>query len=236
MHVFVMKYETICYMALGWLQCCAIYGYSLHSCANEGMVVFADTMFLLWLCLLTTHSVRFGIKIFSRLATVLRHFTCHWKLDILNKKTIINNNNNNPPPKNTYIFMYILKTNPKAYIFDYYYSLQEMVPSYLATSPIISEGSALMQAQMGKGTSRLSESGNGTTIQTLGPMQPPGDSSIMKKRRKRRRKSKVDSMKREDSGDSEDEDMFPIDMSSDDDDTEASGSRSEHMEDMERVF
>lgn len=101
----------------------------------------------------------------------------------------------------------------------------EMVPSYLATSPIISEGSALMQAQMGKGTSRLSESGNGTTIQTLGPMQPPGDSSIMKKRRKRRRKSKVDSMKREDNGDSEDEDMFPIDMSSDDDDTEASGSR-----------
>lgn len=105
--------------------------------------------------------------------------------------------------------------------------LQEMVPAYLATSPIISEGSALMQAQMGKGLSRLSESGNGTSIQTLGPMQGPGDSSIMKKRRKRRRKSKVDSMKREDNEDfSEDEDMFTIDMSSDDD-IEASGSRSE---------
>lgn len=84
-----------------------------------------------------------------------------------------------------------------------------------------------MQAQVGKGLSRLSESGNGTSIQTLGPMQSPGDSSIMKKRRKRRRKSKVDSMKREDNGDfSEDEDMFTIDMSSDDD-TVATGSRSE---------
>lgn len=84
-----------------------------------------------------------------------------------------------------------------------------------------------MQAQVGKGLSRLSESGNGTSIQTLGPMQSPGDSSIMKKRRKRRRKSKVDSMKREDNGDfSEDEDMFTIDMSSDDD-TKATGSRSE---------
>ncbi|KAL0170202.1 hypothetical protein M9458_034798, partial [Cirrhinus mrigala] len=99
-----------------------------------------------------------------------------------------------------------------------------MVPSHLATSPIISEGSALMQAHVGKGTSCLSESGNGASILTLGPMQAPGDSSLMKKRRKRRRKSQVDSMKREDNGDfSEDEDMFPIEMSSDDD-IEASGS------------
>ncbi len=110
------------------------------------------------------------------------------------------------------------------------------MPSHLATSPIISEGSALMQAQVGKGTSRLSNSGNGTSIQTLGPMQAPGDSSIMKKRRKRRRKSQVDSMKREDTGDfSEDEDMFPIDMSSDDD-TETTGSRSEQTEDIRNVF
>uniref|UniRef100_A0A8C1G7Q8 phosphatidate phosphatase n=1 Tax=Cyprinus carpio TaxID=7962 RepID=A0A8C1G7Q8_CYPCA len=110
----------------------------------------------------------------------------------------------------------------------------EMVPSHLATSPIISEGSALMQAQVGKGTSRLSDSGNETSIQTLGSMQAPCDSSIMKKRRKRRRKSQVDSMKREDNGDfSEDEDMFPIDMSSDDD-TETTGSRSEQTEDMKK--
>lgn len=93
-----------------------------------------------------------------------------------------------------------------------------------------------MQAQVGKGMSRLSESGTGTSIQTLGPMQAPGDSSLMKKRRKRRRKSQVDSIKREDNGDfSEDDDMFPIDMSSDDD-TAAAGSRSEQTVDMEKVF
>ncbi|XP_048047462.1 phosphatidate phosphatase LPIN1 isoform X2 [Megalobrama amblycephala] len=118
-----------------------------------------------------------------------------------------------------------LGENGEAFFVKETESDEEMVPSHLATSPIISEGSALMQAQVGKGLSRLSESGNGTSIQSLGPMQSPGDSSIMKKRRKRRRKSKVDSMKREDNGDfSEDEDMFTIDMSSDDD-TVATGSR-----------
>ncbi|XP_051723085.1 phosphatidate phosphatase LPIN1 isoform X1 [Ctenopharyngodon idella] len=118
-----------------------------------------------------------------------------------------------------------LGENGEAFFVKETESDEEMVPSHLATSPIISEGSALMQAQVGKGLSRLSESGNGTSIQTLGPMQAPGDSSIMKKRRKRRRKSKVDSMKREDNGDfSEDEDMFTIDMSSDDD-TKATGIR-----------
>ncbi|XP_058604321.1 phosphatidate phosphatase LPIN1 isoform X2 [Onychostoma macrolepis] len=118
-----------------------------------------------------------------------------------------------------------LGENGEAFFVKETESGEEMVPSHLATSPIISEGSALMQAQVGKGTSRLSDSGNGTSIQTLGPMQAPGESSIMKKRRKRRRKFQVDSMKREDNGDfSEDEDMFPIDMSSDDD-TETTGSR-----------
>uniref|UniRef100_A0A8C1EMT7 phosphatidate phosphatase n=2 Tax=Cyprinus carpio carpio TaxID=630221 RepID=A0A8C1EMT7_CYPCA len=118
-----------------------------------------------------------------------------------------------------------LGENGEAFFVKETESDEEMVPSHLATSPIISEGSALMQAQVGKGTSRLSDSGNETSIQTLGSMQAPCDSSIMKKRRKRRRKSQVDSMKREDNGDfSEDEDMFPIDMSSDDD-TETTGSR-----------
>uniref|UniRef100_A0A672RGJ4 phosphatidate phosphatase n=1 Tax=Sinocyclocheilus grahami TaxID=75366 RepID=A0A672RGJ4_SINGR len=129
-----------------------------------------------------------------------------------------------------------LGENGEAFFVKETESDEEMVPSHLATSPIISEGSALMQAQVGKGMSRLSESGNGTSIQTLGPMQSPGDSSVMKKRRKRRRKSQVDSMKREDNRDfSEDEDMFAIDMSSDDD-TEATGSRSEQTVDMEKVF
>uniref|UniRef100_A0A8C1G5Y1 phosphatidate phosphatase n=1 Tax=Cyprinus carpio TaxID=7962 RepID=A0A8C1G5Y1_CYPCA len=127
-----------------------------------------------------------------------------------------------------------LGENGEAFFVKETESDEEMVPSHLATSPIISEGSALMQAQVGKGTSRLSDSGNETSIQTLGSMQAPCDSSIMKKRRKRRRKSQVDSMKREDNGDfSEDEDMFPIDMSSDDD-TETTGSRSEQTEDMKK--
>uniref|UniRef100_A0A671MUV6 phosphatidate phosphatase n=1 Tax=Sinocyclocheilus anshuiensis TaxID=1608454 RepID=A0A671MUV6_9TELE len=129
-----------------------------------------------------------------------------------------------------------LGENGEAFFVKATESDEEMVPSHLATSPIISEGSALMQAQVGKGTSRLSHSGNETSIQTLGSMQAHCDSSIMKKRRKRRRKSQVDSMKREDNGDFlEDEDMFPIDMSSDDD-TETTGSRSEQTEDMEKVF
>lgn len=129
-----------------------------------------------------------------------------------------------------------LGENGEAFFVKETESDEEMVPLHLATSPIISEGSALMQAQVGKGLSRLSESGNGTSIQTLGPMQAPGESSLMKKRRKRRRKSQVDSIKREDNGDfSEDEDMFPIEMSSDDD-TVAAGSRSEQTVDMENVF
>ncbi|KAI1897858.1 hypothetical protein AGOR_G00087590 [Albula goreensis] len=97
---------------------------------------------------------------------------------------------------------------------------QEVVPSYLATSPILSDGAALMGSQLGKGLARLSDSGTGPSIQNLGSLQSTsgGENGAVRKRRKRRRKSKVDSLKREDNGeDSEDEDMFPIDMSSDDD-------------------
>ncbi|KAL2098573.1 hypothetical protein ACEWY4_005053 [Coilia grayii] len=98
---------------------------------------------------------------------------------------------------------------------------EEMVPAYLATSPIMSEGSALMEAQLGKGgaSSRHADSApGGPPVQTLGAAQSPGDGSGQKKRRKRRRKSQVDSMRREDAeGYSEDEDMFTIDMSSDED-------------------
>ncbi|KAA0710804.1 Phosphatidate phosphatase LPIN1 [Triplophysa tibetana] len=111
-----------------------------------------------------------------------------------------------------------LGENGEAFFVKETESNEELVPSHLATSPIISEGSALMQAQMGKGTCRRpSESGSGASIQTLGPGQASGDSSMMKKRRKRRRKPKMDSMKREDNGDfSEDDDMFRIDLSSED--------------------
>lgn len=98
---------------------------------------------------------------------------------------------------------------------------QEVVPSYLATSPILSDGAALMSSSlMGKSS--------GPPIQTLGSMGSTGENSgvMMKKRRKRRRKARADSMRREESGDySADEDMFTIDISSDEG-TEMESSRS----------
>uniref|UniRef100_A0A1A8DT83 phosphatidate phosphatase n=1 Tax=Nothobranchius kadleci TaxID=1051664 RepID=A0A1A8DT83_NOTKA len=83
---------------------------------------------------------------------------------------------------------------------------QEVIPSYLATSPILSDGAVLM-------SSPLLGKSPGPPVQTLGSM---GSSGETKKRRKRRRKSRADSTRREESGDySADEDMFSIDMSSD---------------------
>uniref|UniRef100_A0A671WRS1 phosphatidate phosphatase n=1 Tax=Sparus aurata TaxID=8175 RepID=A0A671WRS1_SPAAU len=92
---------------------------------------------------------------------------------------------------------------------------QEVVPSYLATSPIMSDGALLMSSSlMGK------KSSVGPSIQTLGSAASAGENGggmmMMKKRRKRRRKARADSVRREESGDySEDEDMFTIDISSD---------------------
>lgn len=101
---------------------------------------------------------------------------------------------------------------------------KEIIPSYLATSPILSDGATLMEAQMKKNSvERHRSSAHSASSQSLisihvsqtGADCQPGIGSV-KKRRKKRRKPKLDSMKREDSGDhSEDEDMFPIDMSSD---------------------
>ncbi|XP_073349255.1 phosphatidate phosphatase LPIN1-like [Pagrus major] len=90
---------------------------------------------------------------------------------------------------------------------------QEVVPFYLATSPIMSDGALLMSSSlMGK------KSSVGPSIQTLGSTASAGENGggMMKKRRKRRRKARADSVRREESGDySEDEDMFTIDISSD---------------------
>uniref|UniRef100_A0A3P9JT91 phosphatidate phosphatase n=1 Tax=Oryzias latipes TaxID=8090 RepID=A0A3P9JT91_ORYLA len=84
---------------------------------------------------------------------------------------------------------------------------QEIVPSYLATSPILSDGPILKSS---------SSKNSGPPIQTLGSMGSNGENSSMKKRRKRRRKCRTDSTRREGSGDySADEDMFAIDISSD---------------------
>uniref|UniRef100_A0A8B9L6W8 phosphatidate phosphatase n=1 Tax=Astyanax mexicanus TaxID=7994 RepID=A0A8B9L6W8_ASTMX len=76
---------------------------------------------------------------------------------------------------------------------------QEVVPSYLATSPILSDGAVMMSS----------------SIQTLGPSVSGIENGAIKKRRKRRRKSKVDSVKREPSAEySKDEEVFTIDISS----------------------
>ncbi|XP_011490113.1 phosphatidate phosphatase LPIN1 isoform X1 [Oryzias latipes] len=84
---------------------------------------------------------------------------------------------------------------------------QEIVPSYLATSPILSDGPILKSS---------SSKNSGPPIQTLGSMGSNAENSSMKKRRKRRRKCRADSTRREGSGDySADEDMFAIDISSD---------------------
>lgn len=91
---------------------------------------------------------------------------------------------------------------------------QEVVPTYLATSPILSDAA-------------FSKS-SGPPIQTLGSFGSNGENcgAITKKRRKRRRKSRTDSTRREESGDySADEDMFSIDISSDEE-TEMESSRS----------
>uniref|UniRef100_A0A8C6U2L5 phosphatidate phosphatase n=1 Tax=Neogobius melanostomus TaxID=47308 RepID=A0A8C6U2L5_9GOBI len=88
---------------------------------------------------------------------------------------------------------------------------QEVVPSYLATSPILSDGAVLM-------SSSLLGKSSGPPVQTLGAAGTNGEpgSGVMKKRRKRRRKARSDSVKREESGEySGGEDMFTIDISSD---------------------
>uniref|UniRef100_A0A8C8CGN6 phosphatidate phosphatase n=1 Tax=Oncorhynchus tshawytscha TaxID=74940 RepID=A0A8C8CGN6_ONCTS len=96
-----------------------------------------------------------------------------------------------------------------------------VVPSYLATSPIVSQGAELMEAQLGRGVSRLSDPAS-LQVQTLGSQQTTGGGGgeggmMMKKRRKRRRKARESGGgRREESGEySEDEDMFTIDMSTD---------------------
>ncbi|XP_028996097.1 phosphatidate phosphatase LPIN1 isoform X2 [Betta splendens] len=98
---------------------------------------------------------------------------------------------------------------------------QEVVPSYLATSPILTDVAALMSSSL-KGKS------SGPPIQTVGSQGSNGEtgSGLMKKRRKRRRKTRADSLRREESGDySGTEDMFTIDISSDEE-TEMEGNRS----------
>ncbi|XP_041791171.1 phosphatidate phosphatase LPIN1 isoform X2 [Chelmon rostratus] len=105
----------------------------------------------------------------------------------------------------------------------------EIVPSYLATSPIMSTGEELMESQLGRSSSRHHDAipCSSLPVQSLGPQQ--SDGGMTKKRRKRRRKARPEAGgggRREESGEefSEDEDMFTIDLSSDEE-KEGDGSR-----------
>ncbi|XP_063645370.1 phosphatidate phosphatase LPIN1 isoform X22 [Pan troglodytes] len=94
---------------------------------------------------------------------------------------------------------------------------QEVIPMHLATSPILSEGASRMECQLKRGSvDRMRGLDPSTPAQVIAPSETPSSSSVVKKRRKRRRKSQLDSLKRDDNmNTSEDEDMFPIEMSSD---------------------
>ncbi|XP_044051514.1 phosphatidate phosphatase LPIN1 isoform X3 [Siniperca chuatsi] len=106
----------------------------------------------------------------------------------------------------------------------------EIVPSYLATSPIMSVGEQLMESQLGRGSACHHDTipCSSLPVQSLGPQQ--SDGGMTKKRRKRRRKARPEAggggVRREESGEefSEDEDMFTIDLSSDEE-REGDGSR-----------
>ncbi|XP_074919776.1 phosphatidate phosphatase LPIN1 isoform X3 [Chelonoidis abingdonii] len=102
---------------------------------------------------------------------------------------------------------------------------QEVIPYHLVTSPILSEGAALMESQLKRNlmdrVRNLDSTGSSqVSIPGLASQSAIESSSIcvsVKKRRKRRRKSthKLDSLKREENGDtSEDEEMFSIQISS----------------------
>ncbi|NXV72861.1 LPIN1 phosphatase, partial [Atlantisia rogersi] len=113
---------------------------------------------------------------------------------------------------------------------------QEVIPYHLSTSPILSEGTALMEAQLKRNSiDRIRNLDTCASSQV--PPQAHGSqpstetspvSSSVKKRRKKRRKSthKIDSLKREDNGDtSEDENMFSIEISSEDENEQLDNSR-----------
>ncbi|XP_059973027.1 phosphatidate phosphatase LPIN1 isoform X2 [Mesoplodon densirostris] len=104
---------------------------------------------------------------------------------------------------------------------------QEVIPMHLATSPILSEGASRMESQLKRNSVDWIRSLDpNTSAQVLPPSETPSSGSLVKKRRKRRRKSQLDSLKRDDNvNTSEDEDMFPIEMSSDEEAEQLDSSR-----------
>ncbi|KAM4771208.1 phosphatidate phosphatase LPIN1 [Rhinophrynus dorsalis] len=116
-----------------------------------------------------------------------------------------------------------LGDNGEAFFVEETEGSEGSIPSHLATSPILFDGGALMEAQLKRNSMDWSRN-----IDVSGSSQAPVSTHSAqastetvtvgsgKKRRKRRRKSKLDNIKREGNGDTtEDEDMFTIDMSSD---------------------
>ncbi|KAG8580155.1 hypothetical protein GDO81_007171 [Engystomops pustulosus] len=115
-----------------------------------------------------------------------------------------------------------LGDNGEAFFVEETEDNEEDVPSHLATSPILLDGASLMEAQLKRNQMEWTRNLDPSTS-TQGPasmhlIQGGADSAgsgSVKKRRRRRRKSKLDNLKREDKGDTtEDEDMFTIEMSS----------------------
>ncbi|XP_006138616.1 phosphatidate phosphatase LPIN1 isoform X3 [Pelodiscus sinensis] len=112
---------------------------------------------------------------------------------------------------------------------------QEVIPYHLATSPILSEGAALMESQLKRNlidrVRNLDSGSSQVSITSLASQSAIESSSVcgsVKKRRKRRRKSthKLDSLKREDNGDtSEDENMFLMQISSEEENEPADNLR-----------
>ncbi|KAM9273869.1 LOW QUALITY PROTEIN: phosphatidate phosphatase LPIN1 [Cariama cristata] len=117
-----------------------------------------------------------------------------------------------------------LGDNGEAFFVQEMDNAQEVIPYHLSTSPILSEGTALMEAQLKRNSMdrirNLDTSVSSQVPQAHGS-QPSTETSpvcsSVKKRRKKEEESthKIDSLKREDNGDtSEDEDVFPIEISS----------------------
>ncbi|XP_064412443.1 phosphatidate phosphatase LPIN1 isoform X2 [Latimeria chalumnae] len=127
-----------------------------------------------------------------------------------------------------------LGENGEAFFVQETESGQEDIPSYLATSPILSEGAMLMESQLRRNSAEkmrnLDSMGSLQMPVTIHATQvgteSPTNSGSVKKRRKRRRKSKVDSIKRDEIGSSSGEDdLFPIEMSSDEENEPLDSSR-----------
>ncbi|KAM3931402.1 phosphatidate phosphatase LPIN1 isoform 2-T3 [Leptodactylus fuscus] len=111
-----------------------------------------------------------------------------------------------------------LGDNGEAFFVEETENNEEYVPSHLATSPILLDGASLMEAQLKRNQIEWPRNLDPSTSAQASGNQGGSDSSSsmsVKKRRKRRRKSKLDNLKREDNGDTtEEEDVFNIEMSS----------------------